>query len=524
MRPASTNGVDTPHPATPREGVIWVVDDSPLEARATAASLAGVFHTETLPDGASLLERLALGEQPDLIVLDWYLPDLTGPEVCVGLREHWDQVALPVLMLTAQAATPAHIHEALSAGANDYLSKPHDATELLVRARTLVRTRRLHQSLVLSEERSRGLVAAMAEGVVFQGPDRAIEHANRSAELLLGFTLSEMVGRTPHDKIWELLREDGSELPDAEHPAARAFDTRRPVIDGIVNLRRPDGTRIWLQMNSQPLFALDGRSLIGVVSSLVDITERLLADREARARASYERQLIGVVSHDLRSPLQTIALSTQVLRRSPGLDDGIARSLDRIDRSTQRAIRMVRDLLDFTQARLGGGMRLTRARADLHQVVANAVQDLRLVHETATMVCEHSGAGDGDWDADRVEQLVGNLVSNAAVHGEPGAPIRISTRATEELVTLEVANPGRPVPPEILGKMFEPMKRGGDESAAAPGSIGLGLYIVKQIAEAHAGRAQVRSSEEEGTVVTVTLPRPGRERSLPAAQAQGSGA
>ena len=170
-----------------------------------------------------------------------------------------------------------------------------------------------------------------------------------------------------------------------------------------------------------------------------------------------------------------------------------------------RAVALTSDLLDFTAARLGKGISVTPAELDIHASVAELLDDLRVAYPAHAIA--HLCEGDGTCAADhhRVTQVVGNLVSNAAAYGHLDRQITVTTRGGE-LPTVVVHNEGTPIPTEKLAGLFEPMTRG-TEAAGKARSIGLGLYIVREIARAHGGTAGVVSTLAGGTTFTVTFAR-----------------
>lgn len=235
------------------------------------------------------------------------------------------------------------------------------------------------------------------------------------------------------------------------------------------------------------------------------VTEAHSLHAEAKDRAVFAEQMIGIVSHDLRNPLSAIKMGTALLEGS-GLPPASQRVVERINRATDRATALISELLDFTAARLGRGLAVTRTAIDLHQVVADAVDELRLAHPRR--VLEHHRAGDGPCSADpsRLAQLVGNLVSNANAYGDPAQPITVTSALAGDTAEIRVHNTGRPIDPEVQSTMFEPMTRG-TSAGAAGRSIGLGLFIVREIARAHGGTATVTSTAETGTTFTISWPR-----------------
>ena len=235
--------------------------------------------------------------------------------------------------------------------------------------------------------------------------------------------------------------------------------------------------------------------------------KRLRAESELRARADFEKHLLGIVSHDLRNPLNAILLSATTLASSEGLDALAAKIVLRIQSSADRAARMISDLLDFTQARLGGGIRITRRPVDLHEIIRGVLDEIEAAHPGRAIRTRLDGNGHGEWDSDRIAQVVQNVVTNALKYSPQDTVVQLVTATERGWVSFSVHNRGAPIPAERMPSLFEPLLRGTAEVDRTGRSIGLGLYIVKQIAEAHGGRVLVRSNESEGTIFTILLPR-----------------
>ena len=224
-------------------------------------------------------------------------------------------------------------------------------------------------------------------------------------------------------------------------------------------------------------------------------------------RVEFERQLVGIVSHDLRSPLSAILMSAALLVRRGDLDEAQLKAVNRITLAGDRAERMIRDLLDFTQARIGGGIPVQRVLMDLHTLAKNIVDELRTAHLERAIQLEQSGDGCGEWDSDRVAQVLTNLVRNAIQNSPRETPVRVELCGLEDSLIMKVHNQGTPISPETGAVLFEPMRRGGEHLEKGHHGLGLGLFIVKQIIVAHQGAVAFHSSEVEGTTFTVSLPR-----------------
>jgi sigma-B regulation protein RsbU (phosphoserine phosphatase) len=239
------------------------------------------------------------------------------------------------------------------------------------------------------------------------------------------------------------------------------------------------------------------------LESLVAEATRLQA--EAKDRALFAEQMIGIVSHDLRNPLSAIAMAVAILGRSE-LSGNQQRTASRIRRATERATHLIADLLDFTQARLGTGLSVSCSAIDLHEAVSDAVDEFAHVHPGRTVEHVREGEGACSADASRLTQLVGNHVSNAITHGHPTAPITVTSTVTEHSCSIAAHNQGAPIPAEAQADIFQAMTRGANAPSTGR-SVGLGLFIVREIARAHGGSAKVHSSPDHGTTFRATFPR-----------------
>jgi len=236
---------------------------------------------------------------------------------------------------------------------------------------------------------------------------------------------------------------------------------------------------------------------------LVAEAGRLQAD--AKDRALFAEQMIGIVSHDLRNPMSSIQMGAHLLVQS---DPSSAQQqiLTRMQRAADRANRLIADLLDFTQARVGNGLTIAPAEIDLHDATAEMVDELSAVYPARVLVHERVGEGTCRADASRLEQLVGNLVSNAMVYGAPAEPVTVTSKVSADSFMVAVHNSGPTIPLAAQAGLFLPMARGANATSSGR-SIGLGLFIVSEIAKAHGGSALVKSALDEGTTFSVVIPR-----------------
>lgn len=474
-----------PRPSRPSargssRGPVWVVDDSKLDRDRALRALAG-FDVVAFDDGDVMLERLA-SETPAVLLLDLTLPTISGIDLCRFVRERYDEVTLPILLLSARTEI-SDLEEGLAAGANDYVGKPFDDVTLVGRVRTLVRVQRQAEETRERELWLHTTLSSIGEGVIATDEHGRVLFMNAVAERLTEVRSSEAAGKLLSDLCF--IEAEGTER-------------------AVLHLTR-DGQRIAVEHTASP---------IGTAPSFRGVVHVLRDARIARARADFEEKLVGIVSHDLRNPLQTILLGTAAML-ADDVDDGTRSAIQRIRRSAQRATRLISDVLDFTQARLGSGIPIRARAVDLHSLAAQVSDDVMAAHPDCRVICTCTGDGLGSWDPERLSQVFANLLSNAVKHGDRDSPVTLECDGKGDSVVVAVHNHGPPIPVELMPFMFEPMKRGTDTSGNPSRSVGLGLYIVKHIVDAHGGSITVCSNGARGTTFSVGLPRAGPSTSKP---------
>ena len=245
-------------------------------------------------------------------------------------------------------------------------------------------------------------------------------------------------------------------------------------------------------------------ALVSFVGVIQDISELSRQRAEAEDRAIFAEQMVGIVSHDLRNPLSAVKMGAELLGKQ-AQDERQQRILAHISDATSRAQRMIDDLLDFTLIRLGRGLTVKLRPVDCCELISASVSELRLAYRGREIIHYHDGERLCKLDADRIFQVTGNLVSNALTYGDPSSKVEVFTRIGSGLFTLSVHNEGKPIPPGLLPSLFEPMARGVSDGSSAR-SVGLGLFIVKEISRSHGGDVHVDSTEQTGTTFTVSLP------------------
>lgn len=244
----------------------------------------------------------------------------------------------------------------------------------------------------------------------------------------------------------------------------------------------------------------------------IDATARLVGEIIARRRNEVKGErageiFVGMVAHDLRSPLSAIRMAADFLLSSSNPGQVETGMVERIRRSAARMSRMVEDLLDVTQARVGGGIPLRYERPELAALAREVIDETRLAHPKQAVRFQSDGDTTLMCDAGRVREVIENLLRNAILHGD-GSLVDVAVSGNPDNVLVCVHNWGPPIPTDLLRTIFEPFateahRRSGEGARG----LGLGLFIVRELVRAHGGRIDVESTEATGTRFSVSLPR-----------------
>ncbi|MCG5053125.1 MAG: PAS domain-containing sensor histidine kinase [Myxococcales bacterium] len=336
-----------------------------------------------------------------------------------------------------------------------------------------------------------------------RGPQHVIELITEPLKALWGGR--DPTGK-PHHEAYPELGAEHFRAWDGVYALARPF--RAQEIEAWVDTGGPNPRRMFFDLTLLPRRGADG-TVEGVAAFAFDVTDRRDAEDELRRRALFEQQLVGIVSHDLRSPLTAVMFGVEALLRRGDLSEPAIRTALRMRSSSQRASRLVDDLLDFSQARLGGSISIRLQPVHLAEVCLRAIEELRMSHPERTIAFEVAGDVSVRGDGDRLAQVVGNLVSNALKFSPSDAHVVITLQAVEGGAEIAVFNPGPSIPADAQQRIFEPLQQVFGASRTPGRSLGLGLFIVKQLVEAHGGRVALRASDANGTTFSVWLPSAG---------------
>jgi signal transduction histidine kinase len=366
----------------------------------------------------------------------------------------------------------------------------------------------------LSEKERQGAVArnaALLEAIlqsipdaVYVGDATGITHANAPARAMIGERFEHLSPLNLGELLHCRSLETGQRLASEEEPFARALQGE--AVTREVMVRHPgSGRDMVVRCAAAPVRM--SQHIVGAVVVSTDLTQHQLREEELRRTAEFRERFLGIVSHDLRNPLNSISLSANMLLREGELSVRARKAAGRIAQSAKRMGRMISDLLDFTRGRLGGGIPLTRRSGDLRLICRPVLEELGLGGLGSPLRLSTEGDFQGQWDEDRLAQLVGNLVKNALDYSPPGSPVTVSLQDEGPWVRLEVHNHGEPIPVDVLPRLFEPFRRGMHQEDSQHSGLGLGLFIAQQITQAHGGTLEALSTREAGTTFRVRLPR-----------------
>ncbi|WP_081426160.1 ATP-binding protein [Sorangium cellulosum] len=460
---------------------VWVVDDSPLDAERARRVLAGEHDVEVLLDGSTALERFSSCAAPDVMILDWIMPGVSGLEVCRFLRsEHVGAQKLGILLLTAHRHTD-QIVEGLSAGANDYLAKPYEDEELRARVASLLRARALLERAEQAEAANRRLLETAPDPLLVIDARGRLSFVNDEAVIALGVAPDAVIGRS----ISELI----PSLPVNE-PELFSGESTFPIPDVAIRGR----------VFSPTLRVLPGGAASSTIVSLRDVTERRLLD---------ERRLdfYSMIAHDLRTPLNAMTLrianmlDCEDLARTPSLHEDV----QKLDGRLRSLVFMINDFLELASLE-DAKHRMERKEVDVVRLIADTVEDFRPLLDKKGHTFSGPSRCEGAavlGDRRRIAQVLSNLVGNAIKFTPPGGAIAARVEVAQHHVEVSLEDTGVGVAPHVADTLFQRYRRA-DHSV---GGTGLGLMIVREIVEAHGGEVGVESHPGRGSRFWFRLPR-----------------
>ncbi len=399
-------------------------------------------------------------------------------------------------------------------------------------ARTLVQQL---DELRASEQRHRSLTESLNDGVLLFDEQRRVRSSNSAAQRILGLSAAQLGGDEAPPAQWQIFDAQGRPLAPEERPSALALRTGQPVRQTLITVQRPDGSRVWIQTNAEPMFRTGETRPYAVASSFSDVSVRVEAERHlrhsneildervrertsaleaARAQAEAANQaksgFLSRMSHELRTPLNAILGFAQVLQhRATPRAPGEREMLGHVEQAGWHLLALINDVLDLSRIETG-------TLAVSSEPVALAPLCEESLRMTETLAREQAitlhflpvpgAALTALADKTRLRQVLVNLLSNAVKYNRVGGEVWLTLADAEGFATLTVRDTGHGMSPAQLERLFEPFNRLGAEAGPVQGT-GIGLVITKHLVELMGGTLEVRSVQDHGTEFIVRLQR-----------------
>jgi signal transduction histidine kinase len=389
---------------------------------------------------------------------------------------------------------------------NIYLANKRDADEFSLHDEEFVRALAERTAVALQTARlyrDEAAAHVWLESILDQMPDAVIVtdaagHVTVRNRSLGGLLSGENVGdEGGGSALSRLCQPSGVPLSMEELPTARVLKNCDSINGEEVAFRRPNGELVPVLVSAAPIRSRDGR-ITGAVMMLRDITQ--LKEVETR-----RQEWASVVAHDLRHPLTIISLSTRTLERGCPRDDAVI-PIERIRASVRQLDTMIDDLLDaaILESRQ---LKLRKDSVDIVDLIQSFLARAGESFPRVEVSVPRGGSAFVWADSTRIEQVLTNLLRNAAKYGDPNHPVTIATTNNEREVEVRVTNRGRGIPAEELHDLFGRFTRTRQARAGRIGGLGLGLYICKGLIEAHGGKIWVESVPDATTSFFFTLPK-----------------
>lgn len=494
----------------PSHHTVLVVDDNPATRHSTSRLLrAAGFVTLDASSGLEALELIALGGL-SAVVLDVLLPDIDGFEVCVRLRSAPATALLPVIHLSALLVENADRVTGLNAGADAYLVHPVDSDVLVATLRALIRARTAEENHRRSDARFRVIFKQALSGIALIDAQGRFADVNPALGNTLGRSREELLGR----RISDFVLPQWVEYVGRRMVASADVET---AWQGDFPMRHAQGNTVHIQWRLSP--HVEPGLRVGIA---IDVSERQelarrkqeVLEREQAARATAERHsrtkddFIAVLSHELRTPLNAISGWVHILKKRGAAHETLA-ALDAIDSSVRAQARIISDTLDMSRIN-SGKLRLERQRCDAGKVVLESLEGLeptlRGKNLRLELILPPEEQSPAFLDPTRLQQIVRNLLTNAIEFSEDGGVIKVSLSRTNDVLTLSVQDFGRGVEPDSIAHVFDGFSESDSPDNRAHGGLGLGLSLVRQLAQLHGGEATAESAGlDHGATLTVTM-------------------
>ncbi|HEX6837654.1 MAG TPA: response regulator, partial [Polyangia bacterium] len=446
-------------------------------------------------------ERLTR-RQPDLILLDVNLPDMSGSEMLRRLRVSPQTLTIPVVHVSATYVGSHDIGAALDSGADGYLTLPVDAVELIATVRAVLRARHAEEAAHQFARQWQKTFDAISDGVCLLDRSGYVQRCNKAFCELVQHPFAAVIGAPYVALVAGAFGEEALPMRElAELSQSAAVQTEH--------------AGRWFRVAADPVFD-DHEALTGAVVIVSDITQRKRVE-EAMRRSNEELlhanrikdEFLATLSHELRTPLNAIVGWTRLLRTGRLDERTSGRALETIDRNATLQAKLVEDLLDVSRI-ITGKLRLRIANVDPISVMEAAINSVRPAADAKAIRIDadlDSSAGLIAADGDRLQQVMWNLLSNAIKFTPAGGHVRVVMRRGAPGLTVRVEDNGSGIEAGFLPYVFDRFRQADSSTTRNHGGLGLGLAIVRHLVELHGGTVHAESRGEGlGAAFALTLP------------------
>ena len=488
--------------------------DAGRYARSRVLRSAG-FEVLEADTGAQALE-LATNRQPQLVLLDVNLPDMTGYEVCRQIKAGGATSRILVLHVSATFVQGTDQKRGLEGGADGYLAEPVDPEVLIATVQAFLRLRQTEEALRESEERFRRAFEDAPIGMALVNADRRIVRSNKALWEILGYTPEELA---------DLCAPPIFPVDDLEKDTplfSQLFGVEASSAKQEKQCLSKKGDVLWLSLTASAIRNSEGEILYGLLM-VENVTERKLAEErqkqllaaEQKARKQAELanrakdQFLATVSHELRTPLGAILGWARILGTATTDPPTLARALEAIERNANAQAQLIGDILDLSSI-ISGKLSLNVQTVELPSIIRAAADSVIPAAQSKSVrvrinLAEDIGSIAGD--PNRLQQIVWNLLSNAVKFTPSGGEVEVRLERVNSHIEITVSDSGQGISADFLPHVFEAFSQEDASTSRKHSGLGLGLSIVRQLVELHGGTIQVNSAGEgHGTTFKAKLP------------------
>jgi len=352
------------------------------------------------------------------------------------------------------------------------------------------------------------LMEYVPEGVTIANDDGGIRMVSRHGQRMLQRPVEHLrVSLDAQPSAWSIFAPDGKEFAAADAlPLTRAVRAGEITENEEWIMRRADGVAIWVLCNAGPIRNQEGR-IIGGVIVWRDVTDVKRIEEQLREAARQKDAFLATLAHELRNPLAPIRHGLELLAQRRGQEPELVIAM--LQRQVANMVRLIDDLLDLSRITTGKIV-LQRRVVALQEVVAAAAESVQPAMQRAghRFKVDHAEAPlFVDGDPVRLEQILVNVLTNAAKYTPPGGEIRLRIARDGDCAQIEIADNGVGIPAAMLAEVFDMFTQVARDIEHSQGGLGIGLALVRRLVELHGGSIAVHSDGQgKGTTVTLRLP------------------